>query len=643
MIYHVAKHGSDQNDGSLEHPFLTIERANLVLTSGDKVVVHEGIYRELVAPRRGGRDEKNRIVYEAAEGEKVSIRGSEVVKDWKKLDDIWYCDIDNSMFGDFNPFDIPLWGDWFIYPEDRKVHQAEVYLDGKSMFEVFSLQEVGKPQKRDIGYSFNASYKEEHLRDPEFSLYVWFAEVGETRTRIYANFQKEDPLSHLVEITVRESVFFPKTHFVNYITVRGFELCQAATPWAPPTSSQIGLIGPNWAKGWIIEDCDIHSAKCALVSLGKEESSGDNDCTRYAHKSGYNVQLESVFDCLQKGWNRDMVGSHIVRNNRIHDAGENGIVGHMGCAFSEIYGNEIYNIDTKYEFFGYEIAAIKFHAPIDTHIHDNYIHSSTLGMWIDWQAQGMRLSSNVFADNGIDLSLEVCHGPFVIDNNIFASRYNMDNATQGGAFVNNLFMGAFKYGKVLDRATPYHFAHSTAVKGVALIYLGDEKFINNLFLSSYGYPKEYAAGTGRFSDYPSSLEEYIEEVRGIGTVDESNFGKVNSPVYLKNNVYSGAGASEKDITSLKIEEPCPVRIVDDGGEAYIEIEVPCELSSFEVPVLYSYELASPRIVDLPYEDGQGREIVFDEPLVGDKREGLSAPGPFGSLSPGLNRFVFWKR
>lgn len=55
------------------------------------------------------RDEKNRIVYEAAEGEKVSIRGSEVVKNWKKLDDIWYCDIDNSMFGDFNPFDIPLW------------------------------------------------------------------------------------------------------------------------------------------------------------------------------------------------------------------------------------------------------------------------------------------------------------------------------------------------------------------------------------------------------------------------------------------------------------------------------------------------------------------------------------------------------
>lgn len=119
-----------------------------------------------------------------------------------------------------------------MYPEDRKVHQAEVYLEGKSMFEVFSLQEVRKPQKRDIGYPFNASYKDEHLRNPEFSIYVWFAEVGETRAILYANFQNEDPLSLLVEITGRESVFFPKTHFVNYITVRGFELCQAVTSWA---------------------------------------------------------------------------------------------------------------------------------------------------------------------------------------------------------------------------------------------------------------------------------------------------------------------------------------------------------------------------------------------------------------------------
>ena len=31
-------------------------------------------------------------------------------------------------------------------------------------------------------------------------------------------------------------------------------MSQAATQWAPPTAEQIGLIGTNWSKGWIIEN-----------------------------------------------------------------------------------------------------------------------------------------------------------------------------------------------------------------------------------------------------------------------------------------------------------------------------------------------------------------------------------------------------
>jgi alpha-L-arabinofuranosidase len=39
--------------------------------------------------------------------------------------------------------------------------------------------------------------------------------------------------------------------------VRGFTMRHAATPWAPPTAEQIGLIGTHWSKGWIIED-NVH-------------------------------------------------------------------------------------------------------------------------------------------------------------------------------------------------------------------------------------------------------------------------------------------------------------------------------------------------------------------------------------------------
>ena len=59
---------------------------------------------------------------------------------------------------------------------------------------------------------------------------------------------------------------------MNYITVRGFEMAQAASPWTPPTADQPGLLGAHWSKGWIIENNILHDAKCSGISLGKEAS-----------------------------------------------------------------------------------------------------------------------------------------------------------------------------------------------------------------------------------------------------------------------------------------------------------------------------------------------------------------------------------
>jgi hypothetical protein len=117
------------------------------------------------------------------------------------------------------------------------------------------------------------------VRNPEQTRLAWYAEAGADTTTVWANFQGADPNVELVEINVRRSVFYPADHHIDYITVRGFELAQAACPWTPPTADQPGLIGPNWAKGWIIEDNVIHDAKCSAVSLGKEASTGHNYAT----------------------------------------------------------------------------------------------------------------------------------------------------------------------------------------------------------------------------------------------------------------------------------------------------------------------------------------------------------------------------
>ena len=74
------------------------------------------------------------------------------------------------------------------------------------------------------------------------------------------------PDKELVEINVRRTVFYPDKPGRNFITVRGFVMRHAATPWAPPTAEQIGLIGTHWSKGWVIEGNTIsHSVIPRIV------------------------------------------------------------------------------------------------------------------------------------------------------------------------------------------------------------------------------------------------------------------------------------------------------------------------------------------------------------------------------------------
>jgi hypothetical protein len=94
-------------------------------------------------------------------------------------------------------------------------------------------------------------------------------------------------------------------------------------------------------------------------------------------------------------------------------------------------------------------------------IRHNRIHGCSLGTWLDWRAQGTRVSRNVYYDNSRDLFVEVSHGPYLVEHNIFGSPASLELFSQGGAFVNNLICGTLRLEPVPDRATPYHHPHST--------------------------------------------------------------------------------------------------------------------------------------------------------------------------------------
>lgn len=639
--FHVALTGSDLADGSIAHPFRTISKAAKIAENGDRVVVHAGEYREWVKPEHSGYSDISRITYEAAPGEKVVIKGSERIQGWEVVEGtVWKVTIPNPFFGEYNPYKEILSGDWFMYKPGSYRHPGEVYLNGMSFYEADSLAEVKNPVVRTAVHGLQWFKTDELILHPEQTVYQWFCETNDENTTIYANFQGADPNKELVEINVRKCCFYPLKSGLNYITVRGFEMAQAACPWTPPTADQPGLLGVNWSKGWIIENNIIHDAKCSAISIGKEASTGHNLCSRRHQKPGYQYQMEAVFRALQIGWSKEKIGSHIIRDNVIYDCGQNGIVGHMGGVFSEIYNNHIYNIAVKHEWFGYEIAGIKLHAAIDVQIHHNRIHNTTLGTWLDWQAQGVRVSSNLYYDNDCDLMVEVSHGPYLVDNNIFASDFTFENAAQGGAYINNLCCGKMNLLKVLDRSTPYHFPHTTQVAGTAVVYGGDDRFYNNLFVGVVGVEN---CGTASYNPNTASYDEYVEKVLHQGIGDLEMFKRVEQPVYIGANAYTNGAEGfdrEKDAYAEPAFDP-GIKIIEEGGAVYLEMNVKPEMLEVKTKIASTETLGTVRIVDAIFDDPNAKPIIFNLDFTGARRSDKPVVGPIEGLKAGLNRIKVW--
>ena len=544
--YHVAKNGMNTNAGSEFAPFLTISHAARIAVPGDSIIVHEGVYREWVSPNSGGLNKDMRIVYMAAPGEKVAIKGSEEIKNWKKHSkNIWSAEINNKLFNSFNPFEINVFGDWLH--EGQGLHIGEVYINNKALSETSA--------KDSLTSNSNS----------------WFAEVGATHTTVYANFGDLKPSKSCIEVNVRPACFFPKATGVNFITVKGFEISQAATQWAPPTAQQDGMVGPHWSKGWVIEDCEISNSKCVGISLGKERASGHNLWSMlrkgYGYRMhGFNREIEAILKASDLGWTKDNIGSHVIRNNKIHDCGQAGIVGHLGGVFSTISHNEIYNINIGTSMKGFETAGIKLHAAIDVVIEDNVITNSNKGIWLDWQAQGTHVTRNIFSENvENDLFIEVSHGPTLVYNNIMLSRVGLLIDAQGVAFFNNLVGGNIKVRTSSARYTPYHYPHSTKVKGFYNNNGGDVRFYNNVFLGNSKENKMEKKGLNGYNEYPVYCKYLANDIKSLNDLLQFKL-----PVWIGSNIYfNGAQNYIHEQNFVKHEKKIEAKLEKEKDGYYI--------------------------------------------------------------------------
>ena len=732
--YHVSARGDDTNDGSAARPLQTISAAARMAQPGDVITIHEGTYRERIDPPRGGTYDEKRIVYQAAPGEKVAIKGSEIIKGWKKLqNDTWQVTISNSFFGDFNPYDDPIHGDWFA-PRGRVHHTGAVYLNEHWLTEAANLEDVLKPigevassympgnqqtllnvawlrlegaaqgdgriaannfaaqhgiqtaacseggecigwieqgdwvryEQIDFGRStrqfeiraasatrggiieirldgpdgellgtcaiphtggwqswssFGAPIKPvsgiktlclafkgpEAESDLTEGLRLWFAQVDASNTTIWAQFKDINPNEAQVEINVRQTVFYPEKPGVNYITVRGFTMMHAATPWSPPTAEQIGLIGTHWSKGWIIEDNDVRYSVCTGITLGKHGDQFDN--TSQDTAEGY---VKTIERALAKGWSKDNIGHHIVRGNRISHCEQAGIVGSMGPVFCTVTDNTIHDIHVRRLFSGAEMAGIKFHGAIDTVISRNHIYRTCRGIWLDWMTQGTRVTRNLLHDNGPseDLFVEVNHGPFLVDNNIFLSPIGLLVNSQGGAYAHNLIAGAVYVAHNEGRETPYHKAHSTEVVGLAPNPSGDDRYYNNIFVNS-----------------------------GLAAYDPAK-----RPVFMAGNVFlNGAKPSKHEANPLVQSQVDPdIKLIETPGGMSLRIALDKAWTQQPRLLVTTERLGKAATPDLPYEQPNGAPYRIDTDYFGRERDADNpAPGPFASSSLDEQELKVW--
>lgn len=607
--YHVSvKKGNDSNIGSVSKPFKSISEAAKHAYPGDTITVHTGVYREWVNPIRGGESDEKRIVYRAAPGEKVEIKGSEIITGWKRIKgSVWKVIIPNTFFKNYNPYKDSISGDWF-HRLGRIHHTGEVFLNGKSLYEKESIDLVNEPIAND------------KIDDPEGSTYTWYTENDSVNTTIWANFQKFNPKKELVEMTTRRTVFYPETPGINYLTIKGFYMSQAATQWAAPTAEQIGLISTHWNKGWIIENNIISDSKCSGITLGKERSTGQNVWSNDKSIDGSNHYIEVTFNTLRNGWNKDNIGSHIVRNNTIFNCEQTAICGSMGAAFSVIENNYIYDVYTKRQFSGFEIAGIKFHAPIDTQIIGNRIQNSGRGIWLDWMTQGTRVSKNLLFENNMqDIFLEVNHGPFLIDNNILLSRINISTWSQGGAFVHNLIAGIVNVQKVPGRYTPYHLQHSTKISGLSTIQSGDDRYYNNIFIGDIDNEKNENYGLKAYVDF-------------------------KFPVFINDNVYYST-ASPYTQEDNYVEEPNynpNIKLEKNEDEVYLNFNFNNSYKNIIPKIITTELLGSAKIPKATFENPDGTPLIIDSDYFGNLRsDKKNSVGPFNNLKSGNQAIKVW--
>lgn len=410
---------SDSNEGTLEKPLKTINRAAELVKAGERVLIYGGVYRETIFPMHGGNSEENMISYESSPGEDVIIKGSKIYDGkWeqrKVFTDVlpdstltytwsrktWMTTVPDAFFEDgYHPFQLPN-----ILPEEHKlmpwaklVKKIPPYTSTRAL-----LFQNGKRMTQLEAYG-------DLTRTPGS---YWVDNDGKT-IHIHS-FDSRDPNNSLLEIGVRKHLLKPQKVGLNYIQVRGLTFEQCPNGFLRTSTGAVTALGGHH---WIFENNTIRHINSSGLEFGylayeKNDPNPENVARDRKNSMGFNiVKNNEIYDCGTAGIRSFVVSDGIIKNNHIYNC---------GWQDAENY---------------WECSGIKMLVTHRTLVEGNHIHDiqGGNGIWLDWDIRDSRVTKNIIYNvqniqGGI--FIEASHYPNLVDNNFL---WNIDG---NGIYAND--------------------------------------------------------------------------------------------------------------------------------------------------------------------------------------------------------------
>jgi hypothetical protein len=236
--------------------------------------------------------------------------------------------------------------------------------------------------------------------------------------------------------------------------------------------------------------------------------------------------------------------------------------------------------------------------------------------------QGTRVSGNIFYNNDLeDLFLEVNHGPFVVDNNIFLSKYALRTQSGGGAFIHNLIAGIVHNWPEPNRYTPYFLPHSTDMAGLITIYGGDDRYYNNIFVGG--------------------KEELKNPDQNYGL---AGYNEVKLPVWMEGNIYyADAEPSDEDKKAILAGDFEPeIQLIEEDGHGYIHLKLDQNYKGHQADIVTTEMLGEAWVPKAAFDNPDGTPLRVDMDYFGAKRSASNnQAGPFLNLPEGKSILKVW--